>query len=393
MASSSASFSTRIMVLASLCMMMLSALILVEGSTVPSSSFPINQFTSSSSSRRSLQQSRRPLLTPERLRGGSMATTDEEEEEDDDDEDQKPEENDITQHPDFPKLQAYRMKQQLLLQLRATFLSEALAKRGVPLPPIADVVTPDGKAPPKMVDWDCAISTEEEPKICMYTYDAVPGTKVIAPVDTDHWITLVQLNALRRKDPTKVEPMWHDQYAILKSWFDSDSEFSLLQHVGMKGFLLNALLEGKRLHVVVALGLMVAAIVFMPVLEYIVNRILVSGLLWSKWPTWGRFLHAALPLKLLMFQFAFKYIGKLFLKLVGVVKVGLVEMESQILEEMIPLTVGPGSDKPMFADSEEDGDDSDSDEDSGASEEEGIDEEESEDEDGDESNAASDDEE
>ena len=279
----------------------------------------------------------------------------------DEDEEDEDDTNDITQHPDFPKLQAYRMKQQLLLQLRSTYLSEALAKRGIPLPTVSDVSTPDGKAPPKQVDWDCAVSTEDEPKTCMYTYDAVPGTKLIAPFETQQWITLVELNGLRRKDPSKVEPMWHDQYAILKSWFNSDSEYSLLQHVGIKGFLLNALLEGHRLHVAVALGLVVAAVVFMPVIEYVVNRFLVCGLLWAKWPSWARFLHAALPLKLLLFQMAFRYIGKIFLKLVGIVKVRLVELESQILEQMIPLTVGPGSERPLYGTNQEEEDNEDSD--------------------------------
>jgi hypothetical protein len=81
----------------------------------------------------------------------------------------------------------------------------------------------------------------------------------------------------------------------------------------------------------------------MPILEYVVNRVLVSGLLWSKWPSWGRFVHAALPLKLLMAQMLYKAMAGLFLRLLGVVKERLVEVECQILEQRIPLTVGPGS--------------------------------------------------
>ena len=40
------------------------------------------------------------------------------------------------------------------------------------------------------------------------------GTKVVAPIDNDKWITLAALNRLRRTDPSKVEPMWFNQWAI-----------------------------------------------------------------------------------------------------------------------------------------------------------------------------------
>merc|ERR1711937_893986 len=126
---------------------------------------------------------------------------------------------------------SYRMKQQVLLQLRATFLSEALAKRGLPIPSLKDVSTPEGKAPPKKVDWDCAVSTEADPKHCLISYDPEPGSKLVVPMEmasTDKWITLSALNNLRRNDPSKVQPMWNDQYAILSSWFDTDSRYSLL---------------------------------------------------------------------------------------------------------------------------------------------------------------------
>lgn len=273
--------------------------------------------------------------------GGSTATAEEGTEDQDAEAVDDP--NDLTKHPEFAALQSYRMQQQVLLQLRATFLSEALARRGIPLATLADVATPDGAAPPQPVDWDCSMSTEEEPKSCLYSFDAEPNTKVVAPFGTSQWISVSALNRLRRTDPSKVEPMWHSQYAILKSWFDTESEYSILQHVGMQGFLLNALLQKFRLHVALALSLVVTIILCMPILEYVVNRVLVSGLLWSKWPSWGRFVHAALPLKLLMAQMLYKAMAGLFLRLLGVVKERLVEVECQILEQRIPLTVGPGS--------------------------------------------------
>ena len=182
---------------------------------------------------------------------------------------------------------------------------------------------------------------------CLYSFDAEPNTKVIAPIDTNQWITLSALNRLRRTDPSKVEPMWHSQYAILSSWFGDDSEFSLLQHVGIKGLFLSFLLDtgvrGALLKSFLVLGILSLVILFMPIIEYVVTRVLVSGMFWLRWPAWGRFVHAALPLKLLLGQMGWKFIATSFGKLESKVRDYIVDMECAVLEESIPLTVGPGS--------------------------------------------------
>lgn len=281
------------------------------------------------------------------LRGGNgiLGKTTAEGDEEDVDEEEKV--ADIRLHPEYDKLQAYRMKQQVLLQLRATFLSEALAKRGLPLPSIQDVSTPDGKTPPEKVDWDCALSTEDDPKHCLISYEPEIGTKLICPMElsqhSDKWITLAALNRLRRDDPSKVEPMWSDKYAVLTSWFSPCSRYSLLQHVGTKGVLLNTLLDGNRLSLVAGMILIAATVVFMPVIEYICNRILVSGILWMKWPSWGRYVHIGLPFKLLIAQIVLGYVSKGFSSLVLMIKDKLVDLECRILEETIPLTLGVDS--------------------------------------------------
>mmetsp|Transcript_5354 Transcript_5354/g.5873 ORF Transcript_5354/g.5873 Transcript_5354/m.5873 type:complete len:142 (+) Transcript_5354:724-1149(+) len=109
-------------------------------------------------------------------------------------------------------------------------------------PTMVDVATPEGSKPPQKTDWDCCLSTSEDPKTCLYSFDAEPNTKVICPVGTTQYISLTALNRLRRTDPSKVEPMWHSQYAILKSWFSDESDFSLMQFVGFKGFVISSLL-------------------------------------------------------------------------------------------------------------------------------------------------------
>ena len=288
-------------------------------------------------------------------RGGAVGLfggSDDEEVEDDEEEDNEVDENDIRQHPEYDKLQAYRMKQQVLLQLRATFLSEALAKRGLPILSLRDVSTPDGKAPPEKVDWDCAMSTDADPKHCLISYEPEPGSKLVVPMElasTDKWITLSALNRLRREDPSKVEPMWNDQYAILKSWFNPNSRYSLLQHVGPKGVVLSTLLDRNRLPTAVLLVLVFLIVQFLPLIEVLTNRFLVSSFLWTKYSSWYRYVRVGLPFKLLIFQTVFSYLAKGFSALVSVIKDKLVDLECQILEETIPLTVGEGSEDP-FAD-------------------------------------------
>lgn len=138
--------------------------------------------------------------------------------------------------------------------------------------------------------------------------------------------------------------MWHSQYAILNSWFSDDSEFSILQHCGPKGLILNLLLDQSIiLKALLSSGIFLAMVVFLPVIDFWVNRLIVSSTVWMNWSKWARIAHAALPLKLLLAQMAWKMLAKSFGKVEQRVKDALVEMECANLEGMIPLTVGPGS--------------------------------------------------
>lgn len=295
-------------------------------------------------------------------RGGSTAAAaaprdehlEESEEEDDEEDAEEKQQAAATANDDAAKLQKWKTEQQLLLNLRSTFLSEALAKRGLPITSIADVSIADGNKPPEPTDWDCVMATEEEPKSCLYSFDAEPNSKVVAPIGTANWISISALNRLRRTDTAKVEPMWHSKYAILRSWFSDESEFSFLQHTGIRGFLLSNLLldlgGGIVLRSLVALSILTTLIVSMPVLEYFVNRLLVSGPFWAKWISWRTFAHASLPLKLIMGQLAWKATARGFGKLEGKIRDYVVDMESAMLEECVPLTAGPGADEDAVED-------------------------------------------
>jgi hypothetical protein len=138
--------------------------------------------------------------------------------------------------------------------------------------------------------------------------------------------------------------MWHSQYTILQGWFGPASEYSLLKEVGLAGLVLSVLLDRPGvLRSIMGLTMLTVVVVFLPLLEFLLHKFLISTVFWNQWPTWGRIAHAALPLKLLLAQMAYKSVLRVFSSLELKVRDALVDMESTLLEAALPLTVGPGS--------------------------------------------------
>lgn len=235
-------------------------------------------------------------------------------------------------------LKAYRLQQQLYLQSRSLLLRQALIDRGLDALQHGETE----KTVSKAVDWDCTIATADDPKVCLYSFDAEVGAKVVAPIDTDQWITLTALNRLRRIDPSKVEPLWHGQYSILRTWFRPDSSFSLYNHLTPVGTVLSILLDAPVLLGLALFGTVVAALLLtLPVWERLLSVALTSKILWLQWPNWARFVHAALPLKLLLGQMAWKAIAVAFTNIYNAIRARLIEWECKIWQECIPLTIIP----------------------------------------------------
>lgn len=238
----------------------------------------------------------------------------------------------------------YRLEQQHLLQLRSTFLTEELGTRGVFFgPTMSDLFTCEQNKHPEKCDWNCCLSTVEDPMSCLYSFDAEPNTKVVAPVGTTQYISLSALNRLRRIDSTKVEAMWHSQYAILNSWFSDNSEYSMLQYVGWKGFLVSTVIldssNGMLPSVVLVIGFMSLLILVMPVFEYALGRIVISSAFWWRWNSWARIVHSALPLKLVIGQLIWKYLAASFKRLDTKFREYIVDLECAIFEDTIPIGV------------------------------------------------------
>jgi hypothetical protein len=234
------------------------------------------------------------------------------------------------------------MQQQLHLQSRSLQIRQELIARGL------DTLRHGGSGDSdavraKPVDWDCALSTADHPKSCLYSFDAEEGAKVIAPMDTAQWITLTSLNRLRRSDPTKIEPLWHSQYAILSSWFAPESQYSLYSHLSPLGTALSLLLDVPwLLGTLIAAALLLALLLTLPAWEVALTTLLTSKFLWIQWPNWARFVHAAFPLKLLLGQMAWKALTVAFQRLYNEIRTLLVELECKLWQESIPLTILEG---------------------------------------------------
>lgn len=271
-----------------------------------------------------------------------------------------------TDNKDKQKLHTYRLQQHLYLTSRSFQLRAALLQRG-----LSELQHCEPSASATATDWDCALSSPHHPKSCLYSLDApTDNHKVMAPYNTTLWISLKSLNRLRRNDPSKLEPLWHSQYSILKSWFDHASPYSIYDYSnsGFVTFLLDHPYVLKS--ALGGLGLL-GLYGTLPLWEWMVQQLLTSRLLWHYWPHWGRFLHAGLPLQLLLGQLAFGYISGLSKKLYNTVHHNLVEIECDILDANVPLTILEGTndddddlnefmDAPMF---EEDDDEDYSDDD------------------------------
>jgi hypothetical protein len=256
--------------------------------------------------------------------------------------DTEPEESEesILKKKKADELQAYRLQQQLYLQSRSLQLRQALISRG--LTALQHGAVEEGTVS-RHADWDCAMATKEHSKSCLYSFDAEIGSKVVAPIGTDQWITLSALNRLRRTDPTKVEPLWHSQYSILKTWLHPSDKYSLYNYLTPAGTLLSFILDtpivlATCMLIVGLLGLLAT----LPFWEAVVQTVLMHPLVWTSWPNWGRFVHAALPLKLLLGQLAWRGMATIFFSIYTNIRDRLIEWECQIWEDCMPLTILEG---------------------------------------------------
>jgi len=237
------------------------------------------------------------------------------------------------------EMKQYKLKQHHLLTLRGMFISNELNKRGISFPTM-ESVSRENIFMKENIDWRCIISTVEDPKSCLYSFDPLPNSKLIAPLNTESYISLSSLNRLYRKDPSKLEPMWHDKYNILYSWFNFQSPYCIYQYGGYTQFLISVLLDiqnGLLLKLGIMMGITTFVILIWPLIEYSIVKLLLSKYMWINWIHWARFTRSGFPLKLLVCQtllkFGFHYLGTFYHK----VRDFLIEKECGLLEDVMPV--------------------------------------------------------
>jgi hypothetical protein len=255
-------------------------------------------------------------------------------------------------------VRAYRMQQHLYLTSRSLQLRQALIGRG--LVELSHTYSASSSAASKskpsfaVVDWDSAKSTKASPKSCLYSLDAEEGAKVIAPTVaatttsktsssplSHQWITVTALNRLRRTDPTKVEPLWHNQYAILSTWFQPGHAYSLSSHLPLfPGQVLSLVLDRPLiLTAALTLSLILAVLATWPLWEQAARLLLTSRILWRYHSSWYRIAHAAMPLKLLLAQMGLRLVQTQFGALQSTIRTYLMEWECRLLQDHLPLTI------------------------------------------------------
>lgn len=229
---------------------------------------------------------------------------------------------------------AYYLKQRLLLQTRSIALRQALIDRGIP----ELAFSASSRASPREVDWKCAISTREHRIKCEVTLVSDEGTKYVAPRDSDKWVSLSHLNRVRRdSDPTKVDKTWNDQYKILDYWFKASSPLSFQRYLTPRAYVLSRIID--ILPGIILTAIVGSVIFTLPLWDRLIIRFVTHPVVWKNWKSWYRFLHAGLPLKFFFLQLLFMQLLSGFSALLHVLRSRLVDMECMLLEECVPETL------------------------------------------------------
>jgi hypothetical protein len=123
------------------------------------------------------------------------------------------------------------LKQLTLRQQRLKELSSGLEEAGFALPSLP-ARRGNGPALKVRKSWDCTVAPEEEDDAededgvgptamaaagvlpCLIMGEVLPGSKAVSPAGAGKWVTLWELNKMRRQEPQKVPGLWYDQFEL-----------------------------------------------------------------------------------------------------------------------------------------------------------------------------------
>ncbi|CAM9227215.1 unnamed protein product [Hapterophycus canaliculatus] len=219
----------------------------------------------------------------------------------------------------------WMMQQLCMYQTRIALISNPLAAKGYKLREI--VPSPRGLL--------CAMSTEDRRMDCRMYVEAEVGRKVVAPCKckgTQKWITFSALNSERRKEAAKWKNCPTCQGPIDYKLYEA--------YGGGVGKAVSAVLNNPRgtRYAIGALATLALWIVS-PLLHALVVRVMTSGVLWKNYHRMNLILNLPLPIQIMGIRFLMMWSNEQVLSLDSTARQFLTDIESQILESRLPVTV------------------------------------------------------
>lgn len=177
------------------------------------------------------------------------------------------------------------------------------------------------------------LSTGENDMECRISLDKVEiGKKCIAPcgcTGSQQWIQFSEFNRLRRKEPSQ----WVTCQTCQQNF---DYSAIAVNSGSISANMVSVLLDNPNY-------LRTSAATFSFVMGYILSvdklalRFLTSKLFWQAYPHWSKIVHLPLVLKMWGGRVALEYISKFYLKIEGSGMEKLAEIETQMIEESLPV--------------------------------------------------------
>jgi hypothetical protein len=234
------------------------------------------------------------------------------------------------------------LKQLTLRQQRLKQLSTGLEEAGYTLPSLSA----RGPVPKVKKGWDCTVAPEEEEEEgdegddegsapppaavpCLIMGEVMPGFKAVSPAGAGKWVTLWELNKMRRHEPQKVGGLWYDQFDVDCATFS--------RCAGPPGAVSALFLDRPPLlRAAVGLALVAACVVSKQPLGFGLVKLLTAQWLWKAYLSWSRIVYAPLPMKLYFATVLWNVLTKYFSVLEQRVRERLVDAECELAEFSMP---------------------------------------------------------
>mmetsp|Transcript_21021 Transcript_21021/g.21142 ORF Transcript_21021/g.21142 Transcript_21021/m.21142 type:complete len:275 (-) Transcript_21021:59-883(-) len=177
-----------------------------------------------------------------------------------------------------------------------------------------------------------ALSTEDNDYECRISLGkATIGRKVVAPcgcTGSQEWVQFSELNRMRRRDPS--------QWVVCQTCQRRFDYGTLQMYGGLRGNIVSTLLD----HTVVLRSLStLSALVLLYLSSGLITRFLTSKILWLQYPKWSRITHLPLVLIFWIGRIVLYYIYSFYIELERGILDRLTEIETNIIEPKLPLSV------------------------------------------------------